>query len=254
VTGYILIDFDNLLPPKVVLNASAVNHRLAACIRESLAQSPDVNDLNLRLYGGWKTESLLSRRGSDVAALMPEVDPFPMVLEKGRILRGSLRLATGLVSQPAFELDDTFRTRASPPRLRLSTTPVPEGCASAEHDRCPVRSFARMTSNPDRLCPGDDCAITARSAFTAYEQKMVDTMLTCDLVELASNGSAIVSVVSADTDFVPSLLYARSRSLSILQLQVPAAGLSPQYVRLLEENGIIVNALEGRDGDQRIAG
>ena len=247
--GALLIDFDNLMPPGDGQDVSPAQHRLLRCISEVLEQSPEIDFLQVRLYGGWRSGGLLSRRGSDVASILPQLDPFPSGRANGSILRGSLDLATSLIGQLGLEFDDTYRRRGSVPRLRLSGAAVPDGCSNHVADECPARILKQFTRGPGRICPVTTCAVTAAEAFVASEQKMVDTLLTCDLLELATDPSVRhIAVVSADTDFVPPLLLARRRSEAVVQLLVPMSGWSPGNTALLSEGEVTVTEMEELDG------
>ena len=93
--------------------------------------------------------------------------------------------------------------------------------------------------------------MTSASAFVAYEQKMVDTLLACDLLELCLDAATRhVTVVSADTDFVPPLVMASRKSQATLQLLVPMTDWSPGNRGLLTEHGVTVTEMEEFDGDR----
>lgn len=252
VVAAILIDFDNLVPPNRENLNSRGREGLLSSIQLLLKASPNVTHITIRLYGGWKKDGVLSRRGSEVAAILRDIDPFPMVKEGGAILRGQVEMAMGLVKRSDFEFDDTYRVRASAPRLKLSNSPRPQDCANIVGS-CPAHILKQFTRSATRSCPTIDCKVTAGSAFLASEQKMVDTLLTCDLLEYSQvDGENLiehVSIVSADTDFVPPLLYVKSKTTAKLQLQVPMAEWSSVNTNLLEHSGILVAEMEGFCGD-----
>lgn len=239
----VLIDFDNFAPPARGLNESALSHALQACLHRALEVHPNADSMEVRLYGGWMSGGLLSRRGSEVAALVSQIDPFPIVLPGKRILRGSLTLATTLWGDETV-FDDTYRSRGAVPRLRLAGTPVPEGCHE-DIKTCPARILKQFTQSAQKACPTHQCPVTAELAFVAHEQKMVDTMLACDLLEMASNGEySGVSVVTADTDLTPPLLHAARRHATRLQLISPINNWSPLHARLLQKRRVNVIELE----------
>jgi hypothetical protein len=76
---------------------------------------------------------------------------------------------------------------------------------------CPAKILQKFTTRPTRSCPVEACPVTAFTAFTTREQKMVDTMMTCDLLDLAHDEDVIgLAVVTADSDLLPPLIHARS--------------------------------------------
>jgi hypothetical protein len=246
----LLVDFDNLVPPQEPPNASQLRHRLLECLRLVFEKRDQVVYVRVRLYGGWMSNGLLSRRGSVVASILPLVDPFPFFRDDGIVIRGSLELAKGLLNVPGVSFDDTYRNRGSVPRLRLSDSPLPKDCLGAlEGTSCPARILKQFTQSRTRVCPVAECAVTAQKAFIVHEQKMVDTLLSCDLLEMAGDTDyGIVSVVSADTDFVPSMLYAHEKTQTALQLQVPMAQWSSENTAILLNQGIDVVEMENLDG------
>lgn len=248
----VLIDFDNFAPPGSGLNESSLSHALQTCIRRALEVHDGVARVEVRLYGGWMSGGLLSRRGSEVAALATQIDPFPLVLPARRILRGSLTLATSLWGDETI-FDDTYRSRGAVPRLRLAGTPVPEGCQE-DRKTCPARILKQFTQSAKRMCPATQCPVTAELAFVAHEQKMVDTLLACDLIEMASNGQySGISVVTADTDLMPPLLHAARRYTTRLQLISPMNNWSPYHAQLLQERRVSVSEMEPEHGPKRSA-
>lgn len=93
------------------------------------------------------------------------------------------------------------------------------------------------------------CQVTAQSAFVSAEQKMVDTLLACDLIDLVLSADVThITVVSGDTDFVPPILFAKGWKTASLQLIVPKAGWSSGQTSILEDSGITVTELEDLDG------
>lgn len=242
----VLIDFDNFSPPADAINPSAIRHRLIECIRSALESHGGASTIRVRLYGGWMDDGLLSRRGSEVASVLPALDPFPISRERS-VIRGSLDLATSLLDDPTV-FADTYRRRGSIPRVRLTGTPLPDGCAEAR-DTCPARILKQFTQSGKRLCPVAACSLTAEDAFVAHEQKMVDTLMSCDLLEMVSDPEyAGVSLVTADTDFVPPLLQAARRGRKTLHLITPMAQWSPQNVALLRARKVRVTELEPLNG------
>lgn len=242
----ILIDFDNLSPPADEINISALRHDLLACIRSALNTHSGASTIDVRLYGGWMDEGLLSRRGSQVAAALPQLRLFPITSARS-IIRGTLNLATSLVNDSVV-LEGTYRRRKSIPRLRLSGAPLPDGCIE-DQESCPARILKKFTQAHGRRCPASACTLTAGDAFVSHEQKMVDTLLSCDLIELSdSDEYAAVTLVTGDTDFVPPLILAANRGTTSLQIISPIATWSPLYAHILRDKKIAVDELENIHG------
>lgn len=240
----VLVDFDNALPPTDLLTASSLRHVLLACIRHALSLVDGAPSIHVRLYGGWMSGAILSRRGSEVAALLQEADPFPLVTEGGLTVRGTLELATGIIDDPGMVLEDTYRRRSGVPRLRLANTPLPHGCAS-EPATCPAKILARFTKASHKQCPVEACTVVASSAFTVHEQKMVDTLLVCDLLALLDDSRCrAILLLSGDTDFVPALVLARRKSGIALSWLIPSQAIaSEDFAEFVRLRGVEVGVL-----------
>jgi uncharacterized LabA/DUF88 family protein len=242
----ILVDFDNAFPPSEVITESSLRHMLLACVRRAAELAGGRADMRVRLYGGWMSGGLLSRRGSDVAALLGGADPFPLVTADGEAVRGTVELAHGIIDEPGMVLEDTYRRRGSIPRLRLRDTPLPAGCVG-EAINCPAKILARFTKAGHKQCPTDSCGVTATSAFVVHEQKMVDTLLVCDFLALIDDAScAAAMIVSGDTDFVPALMLARRKSVSPLSWLIPTELVAAEgFIQLVRQRGVQVDLLHG---------
>lgn len=242
----ILVDFDNAFPPGEAVTESSLRHLLLVCVRHAIALAGTAAAIRIRLYGGWMSGGILSRRGSEVAALLAGADPFPLVASDGTTVRGAVAMAHGIIDEPGMVLEDTYRSRGSIPRLRLRDTPLPQGCVD-EPTSCPAKILTRFTKAGTRMCPANAYAVTAASAFVVHEQKMVDTLLACDLLALADDTACVAAViVSGDTDFVPALMLARRKTPMAISWLIPseqvAAGV---FVDLVRQRGVAVEILHG---------
>lgn len=220
-TVAVLVDFDNVTRSGGLPNATEMRHGLLEHVRTALHMDADVEWVTVRFYGGWRQADALSRSASDVLGLVALAGIFPMVIPRTlRVVRGVVGLATELLSAPRVPLGDTLRRRSGPPRVRLSQTPFPSGCALAHQD-CPAKAVARFTKAAGKVCPSSTCNVTAGAAFQTNEQKMVDTLLAADLLHLVNEPHVTgVLVVSSDTDLLPPLVQAAQRH------QAPVANLS----------------------------
>jgi uncharacterized LabA/DUF88 family protein len=242
-SALVLVDFDNLFPSAV--HESELRHVLMRLIELAAQAAPVETSVSVRLYGGWTASGTLSRRGSEVALVASQADPFPMIIRRN-FVRGSVELAQSLRSEPSLVFEDTYRRRNAPPRLRLAASP-PDGCVDS--DGCPAKILVRFTKGPGRICPADSCSVSAGSAFTVHEQKMVDTMLSCDLLQGAPDPEvAAILVVSDDTDFVPPLLAAAQLCRGTIAVLAPNGTLGASAKRLLTSKGVQVLELEDEDG------
>lgn len=242
-TCLILVDYDNAFPPSAAFSDQEIALAVETWLRDIATRMPTVARLDVRLYGGWYDESDLSRHGTDAVRVMAAMPDFPLKNSDGRILRGTISLASTPLSSPnSPPLLGTYRKRGSLPRIRLSKMPYPEECAQVD-DRCPAAILRSFTKHSNRECPVDSCSLSARDAFVAHEQKMVDTMLATDLLIAGHDPSSYfaIVVVSGDSDFVPPMLAARTLDgVRLLQLRPRVEEASGYATAVLVDAGIEV--------------
>lgn len=213
-----------------------------------LEVEPDVRFVSIRLYGGWTELGSFSQSASQVAAHLLAVDPFPIPLD-GRLVHGEIHLATGLSIDPTVEIGDLCRLRKGPPRIRLAGGPRPDACA--DHESCAAKALQRFTSKASRICPTEGCAVTAREAFATRQQKMVDTLMACDLLDFAHDVDVLaISVVTADTDLMPPLLHALVLGRQTILLQTNLPYWPPAQLATLRQCGLIYVGPPGGDDEQ----
>lgn len=205
-----LVDVDNYDEFRDVSDEGAFSSRLMELTRDFLSVCAEpIDQLTIRLYGGWFEAAAMTSRASEYARLAQLADPFPLV-GSGRRISGRVELATGPIASPGMILPHTYRRRATAPRLkRAPGLNDPSCCGSSS---CSAKRLAGWSEGPRKVCPTPDCNVTYADAFFGSEQKMIDAMLSVDLIDMATIGQmSAVAVVSDDTDFIPALLYAARR-------------------------------------------
>jgi hypothetical protein len=81
--------------------------------------------------------------------------------------------------------------------------------------------------------------VTAETAFVTREQKMVDTLMACDLLDLAHDQEVVaIAVVTSDLDLLPPLIHAQSLKTSRLMLMTNLPYWSPEQIALVRQYGI----------------
>jgi hypothetical protein len=239
----LLVDFDNIFPPNKREIESLVPemNRWVSLVRTLV---PTSSTLRVRLYGGWLENGVLTRAASAVLSAIPR-DFFPLASEldgRREVIRGSVELVTRLIGVPDIEWKHSFRTRKGLPRLRLAQKPRPDGCI--KHDGCPIDTVQRFSRHRHRACQHDGCHVLNEAAFLLHEQKMVDSLLSCDAIELARRGTHIV-VMSNDLDVLPSVVTTAGLSeASVILVRGAEAGDTDLYSETLETLGIELAELE----------
>lgn len=228
----VLVDYDNFFvgalgtPEQIRAHAD----RMVALALET---DPDLDEIDIRFYGGWLQNGVLTRRASELqAAVAQGFFPRPHPTRPG-LLRGSVVLATRLAAVPRLEWAHTARVRRGLPRLRIADGPRPDGCVGVES--CPIDLVQRMSRKGHRECHAPDCSVKNHEAFLIQEQKMVDSMLCCDAIAFASQGSLVI-VMSDDLDVLPGIAMAAAsgrRSPVLVRSSPDAEGLYDEQLSLL---------------------
>ena len=245
-TSVALVDLDNWheARPDAPVEASLSDVVSEVTLR-LISVAPETEFISIRLYGGWTEDGAFTQFASEVSAHLPSVDPFPMRSgPKVTIVHGELVLAMTLSIAPALALGDTCRKRSGPPRIRLATSPLPIGCVDA--GTCPARMLKKFTQSSSRECPTESCAVTSSVAFSTRQQKMVDTLMACDLLDMAHDKDVLaITVVTADSDLLPPLIHARTLNTAHVILQTNLPYWSPAQLSTLRRCGVVYFGPEG---------
>jgi uncharacterized LabA/DUF88 family protein len=114
-------------------------------------------------------------------------------------LKANAELAVSLLQEPGHHLFNTFRRKGKPSNVRVEK-PAEVGCIDAA---CVLPQMKQLLSKGS--CPKAGCSVTNCDLVYRHEQKIVDTMLTCDLIHAVDRVSGRVVLVSGDDDFLPPL-------------------------------------------------
>lgn len=239
-TCLVLVDYDNAFPPGRDMSEDEIAVEVGRWLQELASRHVRLGRFDVRLYGGWYDDRDLSRHGSDVARVMAKMPEFPMVLQGGRIVRGAINLAASpIASASGIPLYGTYRRRGGPPRIR-SRQPHPDACVQTD-ESCPAAILRSFTKSARRECPVTTCSTVASEAFEVHEQKMVDTLLSTDILIAgrAQSGYSMIVVVSGDSDFLPPLMAASvDGEVALVQLLPRAEEASAYAVAVLSEVGV----------------
>jgi hypothetical protein len=241
----LLVDFDNCVRRGQQDLASQLRAWLTHTVGTIVSADAHLDHVLVRLYGGWMQGGVLSRAGSEVAGALPQADPFPSRRPDGRVMSGTVELALGLAESPGRVFDDTVRRKNSAPRLRRDR----EGLNGKCHDdtaTCSIKMIARFTAATHRLCPTPSCGVTSGEAFLIQEQKMVDTMMTCDVLYLSQDPTLVATYVATDdTDLLPPLIAAATRRSGSATLISPHGFFSDAQIEFLQDSSVPVLHLSG---------
>lgn len=214
----ILVDYDNVIDANKRLGLALLVERVVARIAGSgiaLGSSAHV-----RLYGGWYESDKLTRRGQSLAAEIQREFPNVVHPPPGRGIRLTCELALSLDVDPRTHFHHTFRKQSSPTDVRCRD-PRALGCANAA---CPAAHVHQVLGSG--VCTSAGCHRTIEDLLFRSSQKLVDTMLTVDLLSVANRIPEPVAVVSSDDDLWPGLYHVLSTGHAAIQVHTRPGGIA----------------------------
>jgi uncharacterized LabA/DUF88 family protein len=197
----IFIDYDNLLHPQKTAGILDVTTKVLI----QIPLNPDLvrGRCEVRVYGGWYEGDQITRKAQDLTVELQR--DFPTVIrvprESGKILQlmANAELAVSLLQEPSHHLFNTYRRKGKPSNVRVEK-PDEVGCSDAA---CVLPQMKQLLYTGS--CPKPGCSVSNCDLVYRHEQKIVDTMLTCDLIHAVDRVSDQVILVSGDDDFLPPL-------------------------------------------------
>ncbi|UOK40121.1 NYN domain-containing protein [Pseudomonas palleroniana] len=209
----ICIDYDNL--SKLQKTAGITSIIFNALLKSPDITSSDFGTCEVRLYGGWFEGETLSNLSQDISASIQK--DFPQLIkipsDRGTSkFNVNVELAYSLLEEPSHQLFNTYRRKGKPNNLRVEKQ-VNIGCAVPT---CPLPMARKLLEKG--VCPSDGCDNKSKNIVYRHEQKLVDTMLTCDLIYLANRLYDYLMIISADDDFLPPIRTLLLRGLKVIRV------------------------------------
>lgn len=196
-----LVDYDNVERTARQKGVTGVIHRILHLLPEDVL-SP-MTHVVTRIYGGWYDDRQLTTAAKalrdDINGNFPSTVPLSASRRPNEILV-SVELALAPSITPEVDMMNTYRVRNAPRNLRVKDHPFAR-CA-LPNSGCPLHGTHHLLKR--NRCPETECPIRVRDVITRTEQKLVDTMLTADLVFAARRPSTVV-VASNDDDLWPAI-------------------------------------------------
>jgi len=191
----ILVDFDNL-------HNSIIKHGIVHTIGKIISKI-DPSDLALerhvkiRLYGGWYLQNNITTKAQLLSADISNNFPNAFLLsDSSTNVIVNCEIAYSILADPTNHLFDTYRQKGIPLGLKAHH---PSSC-NCTNANCPIVTTYDFLAN--KKC-GACNTISPEDIFYRGEQKLVDTMITSDL--LFSNSLTSIAIVSSDDDFWPGI-------------------------------------------------
>lgn len=213
ITLAVFIDYDNLLP--VHKDAGILDVVTKVLNKIPLDDAIVRAKCDVRVYGGWYEGTQITRLAQDVTVAIqnefPSVIRFKTPEYAGVSIIVNAELAVALLEEPGHHLFNTYRRKGKPANVRVEE-PAVVGCADAA-------CILPLTKNllKTGTCPRPGCSVVVSDLVYRQEQKIVDTMLSCDLIYAASAPYDRVILVSGDDDFLPPLRTILLRGVAVVR-------------------------------------
>lgn len=201
-----IVDFHNVFNRNVMqLTEEQYLSFFTSLAEQIVGDVDDEHYVSIRLYGGWYQQMTMSNAASDVQTKISHLRIFDShPLDNRKRLRGKVELA---LVQNGLDLIwyNTLQEKQGLPRLRIDQEMQGESCTRNE-SRCPVHILKKFLNTKRTICQTEGCRTIHQQVFYRREQKMVDTMMTCDTLTYASDPEVnSVYVVSDDIDLFPGI-------------------------------------------------
>lgn len=209
IKGVILVDFNNVYYGDEPCYEK-VKYLLQQFITECMDIYPNTEKVEVRLYGGWKSNAHFTHRADMVRSFMPRLNSelFPFIHQRRRIL-GDVSMVTSQFNLDV-EWDDTMQEKPAKHKLKVKMDGV--NVCNYDPGQCPMHMIAKATHGETVICPMDGCGTIDISKLIRREQKMVDTMMACDILEYVHEPDySVIEVVSDDVDLHPAVALAGHR-------------------------------------------
>ena len=240
--GVIIIDFDNVFYGKD--SSSGIKCYIESFIETCISVSRNIETLDIRLYGGWKTNANYTNQASKVLGFLETIksELFPYIIDQTHRLFGNLELATSQHNLD-IEWENTFHEKNAKHFLSVKTDN--SRYCNHKQEECPIQIVAKATRGAQVLCPIDGCEYIDVSQLVRMEQKMVDSMMTCDILEYVHDDDCeVIIVVSDDIDLHPALAlagerYAKKNAVKLV-LMVKNQKQIEKYKHVLTPHNVII--------------
>ncbi|BDS10886.1 PIN domain-containing protein [Aureispira anguillae] len=213
-TGVVIVDFDNVFKTPVSHDKTQmIELELKEFLGELLSENNALEEVNIRLYGGWYHGDKLTNKASVLQQVISNVNIFPYIDNlKKRKIQGTVELVYSLFFVPSLIWKNTYKEKDGIKSIRINQNSLTNTCSS-NSSICPPKIIAKFTRKKRKVCSVTNCNTIQENVFKGMEQKMVDTMMACDIMSYADEEQVkSIVVVSDDTDILPSLVVSKQKN------------------------------------------
>lgn len=210
----VILDYNNVFCISHNLTVERRQFIMSSFLRDIVRDHSSVDFIDVRLYGGWYQDIVLTRMGSQVMSEHLTMDLFPIVTADQRTIHGRQKVIES-IHGVEFIWYNTYREKQGIPRLIINRNSRRELCDNNK-SHCPVHILEHFARKQTRLCTVDGCETSNGDAFLQMGQKMVDAMMVCDIISFSeSDDVESIYILTDDVDLFPALAICRSKRPSL---------------------------------------
>lgn len=209
----VIIDFDNYFGVDfTLLDSEKLECSFCEIVEFCEKEFGKFETIDIRLYGGWYFENSLSKQASVLQQMLYNVNVFPKVIEKEkRVIKGNINIISELHEMPGHIWSHTLKESNGIKRVKINNECDNTICES-NRDVCPKYIMSKFTKSKVKKCSQTGCTNTNKNVFKGIEQKMVDTLIACDILSFADDESVKgLLILSDDQDHFPSIAVAMKK-------------------------------------------
>jgi len=216
----IFVDFDNIARKDSRKGLVYIVNKILSKIDPSELKGD--THVIIRLYGGWYEQNRFTNRAQNLSIDISKNFPTILNLSDNRTrVFVNCEMAYSILADPYNHLFHTYRPRGMPENLKVRT-PKSIGCTRPD---CPLIFVYDFISN--NIC--DKCRkFKPSDFFYRGEQKLVDTMITSDLIFSSSKNSTLC-IVSSDDDFWPGIMTVLYHGKKVIHIHTKNNRRTPSY-------------------------
>lgn len=205
--AYLIVDYNNIFPIGKDTK-EVVEYALSYVIQQTLDEYESIDTVIVKIYAGFYRNDCLTIRASQIMQQITSINVIPDRYN-GRIIRGDVEFGTKLYGVD-FEWKNTYREKDGP-RIVVNLDLHRPQCENYKQS-CPIEILKKFTKGANKICPNEDCNLRNVDIFKQYGQKMVDTLMTCDILTLAEESNTkLISIMSDDVDLYPAIVLSRCK-------------------------------------------
>lgn len=205
---YLLVDYDNLSDLDKSRDLIITINKL---VTKLSSEEVGGKNIQVRLYGGWYENNNITRKAQNLRIEIMRGFPTSATLSDNKTnVIVNVELALSLLVDVRKDLFNTFRRKGIPSGIGANH-PNSIGCVDSS---CPIINvYDFFNSGRCTRCT----TVRPENIIFRHEQKLVDTMLTTDLIDVAITNKK-VCVVSSDDDLWPGILYSINKGAKVYHL------------------------------------